>query len=105
MSAASPRKEYGQPIGDRVLVKLMERTQKKGTIFIPEVAQEKSSMGIVVAVGPGRMSDTGLIPMNVSTGDSVLFGKYAGSEIEIQDETLTIMREDEILLRLPKGVQ
>lgn len=88
-----------RPLHDRVLVQRIEEEEKtKGGIIIPDTAREKPQQGKVVAVGPGRIDDKGnRVPMNVKAGDRVLFGKYAGSEVEIDDEQYLIMREDDIL--------
>ncbi len=88
-----------RPLHDRVLVQGIEEEEKtKGGIIIPDTAREKPQQGKVVAVGPGRIDDKGnRVPMNVKAGDRVLFGKYTGSEVEIDDEQYLIMREDDIL--------
>ena len=84
---------------DRVLVKRIEATEKvKGGIIIPDTAKEKPMEGKVIAVGSGRLDDDGKrVPMEVKKGNRVLFGKYAGTEIKIDDEEHIILREDEIL--------
>lgn len=88
-----------RPLHDRVLVQRIEEEEKtKGGIIIPDTAREKPQQGKIIAVGPGRIDDKGnRVPMNVKEGDRVLFGKYAGSEVEIDDEQYLIMREDDIL--------
>lgn len=88
-----------RPLSDRVLVKRLEATEEKiGNIIIPESAKEKPQEGEVVAVGPGKMQEDGNVrPMNVKAGDRVLFGKYAGTDVKIEDEEYLIMREDDIL--------
>ena len=88
-----------KPLFDRVLVKRVEAEEKvKGGIIIPDTAKEKPMEGKVIAVGAGRLDDDGKrIPMEVKTGDRILFGKYAGTEIKIEDEEHIILREDEIL--------
>ena len=88
-----------KPLYDRVLVKRIEETQKKkGSIIIPDTAKEKPMEGKVIAVGAGRVEKDGKrIPMEVKSGDRVLFGKYAGTEIKIDDDEHVILREDEIL--------
>jgi len=88
-----------RPLSDRVVVKpLNPEEQKKGGIIIPDTAKEKPQEGEVVAVGPGRVTDSGnLIKMEVKVGDRVLFGKYAGTEVTIDDEEYLIMRESDIL--------
>ena len=88
-----------RPLHDRVLVKrIEEEEQVKGGIIIPDTAKEKPQEAEVVAVGPGKLQDDGnRQPMDVSSGDRILIGKYSGSEIKIDDEDYVILREDEIL--------
>jgi len=88
-----------KPLFDRVLVKRVEAEEKvKGGIIIPDTAKEKPMEGKVIAVGAGRLDDDGKrIPMEVKSGDRILFGKYAGTEIKVNDEEHIILREDEIL--------
>ena len=87
------------PLQDRVLVKrLEEEEQTKGGIIIPDTAKEKPMEGRVVAAGKGRTKEDGtVIPLQVKKGDKVLFSKYAGTEIKIDDEEHLIMREEDIL--------
>jgi len=93
-----------QPLGDRVLVKPQEeKEQKKGGIIIPDTAKEKPQEGKVVALGTGKRNEKGeKIPFEVKAGDTVLFGKYSGTEIKVNDETYQVMREDEIIGILKK---
>jgi len=88
-----------RPLHDRVLVRRVEADEKtSGGIIIPDTAKEKPQEGEVVAVGEGKYRDDGSRqPLDVKAGDRVLFGKYSGSEVKIDDEELLIMREDEIL--------
>ena len=88
-----------QPLGDRVILKAVEPKEvKKSGIIIPETAKEKPQEGEVVAVGKGRTAEDGkLIPMEVKAGDHVLYGKYSGTEIKINDEEYLIMREEDVL--------
>jgi chaperonin GroES len=88
-----------RPLGDRVLVKrIKEEERTKGGIVIPDTAKEKPQEGKVVAVGKGKYGDDGkLIPVEVRSGDKILFGKYSGSEVKLDGEEHTIMREDDIL--------
>ncbi len=87
-----------KPLGDRVLVKRIEgETKTAGGIIIPDSAQEKPMQGEVIAVGAGARDDSGKhIPMSVKTGDKILFGKWAGTEVKIDGETLLIMKESDI---------
>jgi chaperonin GroES len=88
-----------RPLHDRVLVKRIElKEMVKGGIIIPDTAKEKPMEGEVIAVGSGKLQDDGKrAPMDVKAGDRILFGKYSGTEIKIDDEEFVIMREDEIL--------
>ena len=88
-----------RPLQDRVIVKRVEEEGKtKGGIIIPDTAKEKPMEGKVIAVGKGKVLDDGKIhPLDVKVGDRVLFGKYSGSEIKIDEEEHLIMREDDIL--------
>ena len=88
-----------RPLYDRVLVKRIEEKEVvKGGIIIPDTAKEKPQEGTVVAVGSGKLDEAGKrIPLEVKAGEKVLFGKYAGTEIKIDDVDHIILREDEIL--------
>ncbi len=93
-----------QPLADRVLVKPIEKEEKtKSGIYIPDTAKEKPQEGKVLAVGPGKMSEEGkLIPMNLKVGDTVIYSKYGGTEIKVDDEELIILRESDILAKKSK---
>jgi len=86
-------------LGDRILIKRIKEVERtKGGIIIPDTAKEKPQEGKVVAVGKGKYTDEGkLIPIEVRAGDKILFGKYSGSEIQLEGEDHLIMREDDIL--------
>ena len=88
-----------RPLHDRLLVRRLEEgEQKSGGIIIPDSAKEKPQQGKVIAVGKGKVNDDGkLTPLDVKTGDTILFGKYSGSEIKIDGEEHLIMREEDIL--------
>ncbi|HEX9896671.1 MAG TPA: co-chaperone GroES [Dehalococcoidales bacterium] len=93
-----------QPMGNRLVVKPMQSEEKtKSGIYLPDTAKEKPQEGKVIAVGPGRVTDEGKrIPMEVEVGDIIIYTKYGGSEIKIDDEELIIMREDDILAKKVK---
>ncbi|BBB31979.1 chaperonin GroES [Thermotomaculum hydrothermale] len=93
-----------KPLYDRVLVKRKEPKEEiKGGIIIPDTAKEKPLEAEVIAVGDGRVNEDGKkFPLTVKVGDTVLIGKYAGTEIKIDDEEYLIMREDEILAIVEK---
>ena len=88
-----------RPLHDRVIVKRVEEEEKtKGGIIIPDTAKEKPVEGKVVAVGDGKLQEDGKkTPLEVKAGDRVLFGKYAGTEIQIDGEEHLIMKEDDII--------
>ncbi len=88
-----------KPLSDRVLVKALEKEQlNKSGIIIPDTAKEKPQEGEIIATGPGKRDESGkLIAMDVKTGDKVLYGKYSGTEIKLDDEEYLIMHQDDIL--------
>ena len=88
-----------QPLSDRVVVKPQEAEEKTASgIILPDTAKEKPQVGKVVAVGKGKMSDSGnLIKMDIKVNDKVLYGKYSGTEISFEGDDLLIMRESDIL--------
>jgi len=89
------------PLHDRVLVRRLEEKETvKGGIIIPDSAKEKPQEGEVVAVGNGRREKGELIPLDVKPGDRILFGKYSGNDIKIDDEEYMILKEDEILAKI-----
>jgi chaperonin GroES len=93
-----------RPLHDRVIVKRKEEEQTSpGGIVIPDAAKEKPIRGEVIAVGKGKMLDNGdQRPVDVKPGDEVLFGKYAGTEVKVDDEELLVMREDDIMAIIEK---
>jgi len=99
MAEATLSKVKIHPLGDRVLVKPVEQKEsKRGGIIIPDTAKEKPQEGEVVAVGKGKTSDDGkLIAMEVKAGDRILYGKYSGNEIKIDEVEHLIMHQDDIL--------
>ena len=89
------------PLHDRVLIKRIEEKETvKGGIIIPDTAKEKPQEGEVIAVGAGKIEKGERIALDVKAGDRVLFGKYSGTEIKVEDEDYLILREDEILAKL-----
>ena len=93
-----------QPLADRLVVKPIERDEvTKGGIVLPDTVKEKPQEGEILAVGPGRLSDDGKrIAMEVKVGDRVIYAKYGGTEIKIEDEELVILRESDILAKKTK---
>ena len=90
------------PLADRVVLKAKEAEEKTASgIILPDTAKEKPQMGKVVAVGPGKTNNEGnVIPMTLKDGDTVLYGKYSGTEINVEGEDLLIMRESDILAKI-----
>jgi len=89
------------PLHDRVLVRRLEEKEVvKGGIIIPDTAKEKPQEGEVIAVGSGRREKGEIIPLDVKAGDRILFGKYSGNDIKIDDEEYLILKEDEILAKI-----
>ena len=93
-----------QPMADRVLVKPTEKEEKtKSGIYLPDTAKEKPQEGEVLAVGPGKVSDDGKrITPDVKVGDHVIYAKYGGTEIKVDDEDMMILRESDILAKKAK---
>ena len=93
-----------EPLADRLVVKPIEREEiTKGGIVLPDTVKEKPQEGEVLAAGPGRLSEDGKrIAMDIKVGDIVLYAKYGGTEIKIEDEDLMILRESDILAKKPK---
>ena len=93
-----------KPLGDRVVVEPVEKEERTASgIILPETAKEKPQEGTVLAAGPGRTDDDGKrIPMDVKVGDVVLYAKYAGTEVKIDDKKLLILKESDILAIVEK---
>jgi len=93
-----------QPLGDRLVVKPIQSEEKtKSGIYLPDTAKEKPQEGKVLAVGPGKMNDDGKrIPMDVEVGDIVIYAKYGGSEVKIEEEEVVILREADVLAKKVK---
>ena len=91
-----------KPLSDRIVVKAHEAEEKTASgIILPDTAKEKPQMGEVLAVGPGKLNENGTLnKMSLKKGDKVLYGKYSGSEVSVEEEDLMIMRESDILATL-----
>ena len=86
------------PLADRVVVRAMEETeQMRGGLYIPDTAKEKPQQGEVVAVGPGKYEDGKRTPMEIKVGDKILYGKYSGTEVTIDNVAYLILRESDVL--------
>ena len=94
-----------KPLGDRIIAKATSAEEiTKGGIVLPDTAQEKPQEGEVIAVGPGKLLDSGkLMPMDVKVGDKIIYAKYGGTEIKIDAEEYIILRQDDVLAILDKG--
>ena len=91
-----------KPLSDRIVIKASEAEEKTASgIILPDTAKEKPQEGEVVAVGPGKVNDSGaIIKMSLNKGDKVLYGKYSGTEVNVEGQELLIMRESDILATL-----
>ena len=89
------------PLADRVAIRPLEETETmRGGLYIPDTAKEKPQQGEVVAVGPGRVEKGDRVAPEVKVGDRVLYGKYSGSEVKIDDEDILIIKESDILAKI-----
>ena len=98
-SASKAKKKLAvQPLGDRVVVRPMEETeQMRGGLYIPDTAKEKPQQGEIVAVGDGRFEDGDRVPMEIKVGQTVLYGKYSGTEVTFDDIQYLIIKESDVL--------
>ena len=96
---ATATKTKLRPLHDRILVKRVEEEEvRRGGIIIPDTAKEKPQEGKVLAVGKGKVNEDGkVLPLDVKAGDRILFGKYSGSEVKIDDEDYLILKEEDVL--------
>jgi chaperonin GroES len=86
------------PLADRVVVRAVEETEQiRGGLYIPDTAREKPQQGEIVAVGPGRFDEGNRVPMEVKVGDTVLYGRYTGTEVTVDNAPLLILRESDVL--------
>ncbi len=89
------------PLADRVAIRPMEETEAmKGGLYIPDTAKEKPIQGEVIAIGPGRMEKGQLVPMELKVGDRVVYGKYTGSQVELEDEEIILIKESDVIAKL-----
>jgi len=102
MATKAKSKTKLSPLGNRIVVKPIKREEvTKGGIILPDTAKEKPQEGEIIAVGPGKLTDDGMrIAMDVKVGDKVMYAKYAGTEIKLDDEELLILRESDVLARV-----
>ena len=89
------------PLADRVAIRPMEETEEmKGGLYIPDTAKEKPIQGEVIAVGPGRMEKGQRVPMELKVGDRVVYGKYTGSQVELEEEEIILIKESDVIAKL-----
>jgi len=89
------------PLADRVAIRPLEETETmRGGLYIPDTAKEKPQQGEIVAVGPGRYEKGEKIPLELKVGDRVLYGKYSGTEVKIDDEDILIIKESDVLAKI-----
>ena len=101
MATATKAKMKLHPLGDRVAIRPLEDTETmRGGLFIPDTAKEKPQQGEVVAAGPGRVEKGERVPMELKVGDRVLYGKYSGTEVTIEDDQVLIIKESDVLAKI-----
>ncbi len=101
MATATKSKLKVQPLADRVAIRPLEETETmRGGLFIPDTAKEKPQQGEIIAVGPGRVEKGEKVPMELKVGDRVLYGKYSGTEVRIDDEDILIVKESDVLAKI-----
>ena len=89
------------PLADRVAIRPLEETeQMRGGLYIPDTAKEKPQQGEIIAAGPGRIEKGERVPMELKVGDKVLYGKYSGTEVTIEDDTFLIIKESDVLAKI-----
>jgi chaperonin GroES len=98
MATTTKSKVKIQPLGDRVVIRPLEETeQMRGGLYIPDTAKEKPQQGEIIAVGPGRYEKGERVPMELKVGQRVLYGKYSGTEVTVEDEEYLIIKESDVL--------
>jgi len=101
MATTSKAKIKVHPLADRVAIRPLEETeQMRGGLYIPDTAKEKPQQGEIIAAGPGRMEKGQHVPMELKVGDKVLYGKYSGTEVTIEDDTFLIIKESDVLAKI-----
>ena len=101
MATTSKAKLKVHPLADRVAIRPLEETeQMRGGLYIPDTAKEKPQQGEIIAAGPGRVEKGERVPMELKGGDKVLYGKYAGTEVTIEDDTFLIIKESDVLAKI-----
>jgi chaperonin GroES len=101
MATATKTKLKVFPLADRVAIRPMEETeQMKGGLYIPDTAKEKPIQGEVIAVGPGRTEKGDKVPMELKVGDRVVYGKYSGTQVELDGEEIILIKEADVIAKL-----
>jgi chaperonin GroES len=101
MATAAKTKLRIFPLADRVVIKPLEETETmKGGLYIPDTAKEKPIQGEIVAVGPGRREKGDLVPMELKSGDRVIYGKYSGTQVDLDGEEYIVIKEADVLAKL-----
>ena len=101
MATATKSKMKVHPLADRVAIRPLEETETmRGGLYIPDTAKEKPQQGEIVAVGPGRFEKGERVPLELKVGDRVLYGKYSGTEVKIDDEDILIIKESDVLAKI-----
>jgi chaperonin GroES len=101
MTTATKTKLKVHPLADRVAIRpLEETTRMQGGLYIPDTAKEKPIQGKVIAVGPGRLEKGQRVPMELKLGDRVVYGKYTGSQVELEDEEIILIKETDVIAKL-----
>ena len=101
MTTATKTRLKVHPLADRVAIRPMEETeQMKGGLYIPDTAKEKPIQGEVIAVGPGRLEKGQRVPMELKVGDRVVYGKYTGSQVELDGEEIILIKETDVIAKL-----
>ena len=101
MATATKSKMKVHPLADRVAIRPLEETETmRGGLYIPDTAKEKPQQGEIIAVGPGRYEKGERVPLELKVGDRVLYGKYSGTEVKIDDEEVLIIKESDVLAKI-----
>jgi chaperonin GroES len=101
MATATKSKWHVFPLADRVAIRPLEETEEmRGGLYIPDTAKEKPIQGRVIAVGPGRLEKGQRVPMELKLGDRVIYGKYTGSQVELDDEEIILIKETDVIAKL-----
>ena len=101
MATKSASSTKVNPLADRVVIRALEETeQMRGGLYIPDTAKEKPIQGEIVAVGPGRREKGEVVPMELKVGDRVIYGKYSGTQVELDNEEIILIKEADVIAKL-----